>query len=325
MLIATFNCLTIGFAIITTFIGFITPGCASNDSKKGAKSAKVKAAKKDVVSPLKKTDNNSSQMKKVKEDSKKESKAKKDSKQETSKKGPEPKDDNNNTTCTKRDDEGSKKLDPTKELSLREDSKKKDDKEEKSLKETSKKDEPKKDDDKGETSHKETSKKEEVSIKDDPKQEGSKKEDAPPSLKEMPMKDATKEFNNFVGKKDAPEKKEESGKKDQQSNEIKPSLEKIVFEKGTGNAIITLENKTDLKRAIKIKCSDNNIYKVNPVFHYIESGKTVSVEVIRSGDQRKVDKLVVLNTPATLDGHDPQKEFKSGGKYTSIVIPLAVA
>uniref|UniRef100_A0A0K0FP59 Major sperm protein n=1 Tax=Strongyloides venezuelensis TaxID=75913 RepID=A0A0K0FP59_STRVS len=320
MLIDTFNCLTIGFTIIITFIAFITPGCASNDSKKGAKSVKVKAAKKDVVSPLKKTDNNSSQMKKVKEDSKKENKVIKDSKQETSKKGPEPKDDNNNTTCTKKDDEGSKKLDPTKELSLKEDSKKKDDKEEKSLKETSKKD-----DDKGEKSHKDTSKKEEVSIKDDQKQEGSKKEDGPPSLKEMPMKDATKEFNNFVGKKGVPEKKEESGKKDQQTNEIKPNIEKIVFEKGTGNAVITLENKTDLKRAIKIKCSDNVLYKVNPVFHYIESGKTISVEVIRSGDQKKVDKLVVLNTPATLDGHDPQKEFKSGGKYTSIVIPLAVA
>uniref|UniRef100_A0A0K0EN02 Major sperm protein n=1 Tax=Strongyloides stercoralis TaxID=6248 RepID=A0A0K0EN02_STRER len=166
--------------------------------------------------------------------------------------------------------------------------------------------------------------------KDEKKQgDNEKKEKEDGDKKDEPRKEESKKEE----KKE--ENKEEKKENDQVNNddvkqgsdvcEVKPDKDKLIFEKGLGKLVFQLENKTDVKRAIKIKCSDNNIYKLNPVYSYIEPGKAINVEVIRFDSPEKNDKLLILNTQAVLEKGEPQDEFNKNENYPSCAIQLSVA
>ena len=45
--------------------------------------------------------------------------------------------------------------------------------------------------------------------------------------------------------------------------------------------------------AVKIKCSDNNLYKVRPVYAVVPAGGQVALELARAAGPAKQDKLVI--------------------------------
>ncbi|WKY12491.1 hypothetical protein Q1695_003796 [Nippostrongylus brasiliensis] len=71
--------------------------------------------------------------------------------------------------------------------------------------------------------------------------------------------------------------------------------------------ILYVTNNTDKKQALKMKCSNNNLFKINPVFATIERGKSVLVIVRKSAGAVTVEKIQVLTKPT--DDNDPQKAF----------------
>ena len=57
---------------------------------------------------------------------------------------------------------------------------------------------------------------------------------------------------------------------------------------------VIILNRSTVRQAIKIKCTDNKAYKVRPVYAAIEPGKTTSILVLRQNGINKTDKLVIL-------------------------------
>ena len=57
---------------------------------------------------------------------------------------------------------------------------------------------------------------------------------------------------------------------------------KLEWENNGGVQNVVLRNNTGERRAIKIKCSDTQRYRVNPVYAFVESGKHTVANGIRS-------------------------------------------
>uniref|UniRef100_A0A914SA97 MSP domain-containing protein n=1 Tax=Parascaris equorum TaxID=6256 RepID=A0A914SA97_PAREQ len=57
---------------------------------------------------------------------------------------------------------------------------------------------------------------------------------------------------------------------------------------------VILTNPTEERRAIKVKCSDNNLYRVNPVFSFVEPGQSLGIDIIRHNGGAKIDKMVFV-------------------------------
>ncbi|KAK6044723.1 hypothetical protein COOONC_17772 [Cooperia oncophora] len=76
------------------------------------------------------------------------------------------------------------------------------------------------------------------------------------------------------------------------------------------------------KQAMKLKCSNNGMYKVNPVFAMIEAGKTIDIVISRTGGPVKPEKILVLTLP--FDGTDPQKAYadKDNVHPAILTVPL---
>jgi len=97
---------------------------------------------------------------------------------------------------------------------------------------------------------------------------------------------------------------------------------------GAGLMRVQLHNPTDTRRAIKIKCSDNAIYRVNPVYGYVEPGQNLSIEIVRrNGQNSKIDKLVFVTAKAPLGNMSVKDLFKSApkGDLPLMTLPLRAA
>jgi len=102
----------------------------------------------------------------------------------------------------------------------------------------------------------------------------------------------------------------------------------LQFSGNGGLMRVQLHNPTDTRRAIKIKCTDNAIYRVNPVYGYLEPGENLSIEVVRqSGVGAKSDKLVVVTAKAPLENMSVKDVFKSApkGDLPLMTLPLRAA
>jgi glycine cleavage system regulatory protein len=73
---------------------------------------------------------------------------------------------------------------------------------------------------------------------------------------------------------------------------VKPGS--LLFTDNGGQGKLTLENKTGKRMAIKMKCSDNNIYRISPVFALIDQEGNATVEITRSAGVPKAEKLAVV-------------------------------
>ncbi|GMT35680.1 hypothetical protein PFISCL1PPCAC_28769, partial [Pristionchus fissidentatus] len=60
--------------------------------------------------------------------------------------------------------------------------------------------------------------------------------------------------------------------------------------------------------AVKIKCSNNDVYRVSPVYCNLEPGQSVRLQVVRDAGQPGTDKLVVIYRPSRYS--NPRDAFK---------------
>ena len=90
-----------------------------------------------------------------------------------------------------------------------------------------------------------------------------------------------------------------------------------------GKTTLQLQNPGGVKMMFKVKCTNNNEYRVNPVYGFIEAGAKAPVEVIRLAGPPKDDKLVVHFAPAPAGATDAQAAFKSATPTGNVTINLS--
>ena len=74
--------------------------------------------------------------------------------------------------------------------------------------------------------------------------------------------------------------------------------------------------------AVKVKCSDDNLYRVAPVYSFVDAGETANFKVTRQSGPVKTDKLVLLYTEVDPDDADPMVPFAAGAPTEQIILPL---
>ncbi|KAI6172517.1 Major sperm protein [Aphelenchoides besseyi] len=75
--------------------------------------------------------------------------------------------------------------------------------------------------------------------------------------------------------------------------------------------------------ALKVRCSNNHIYRVNPVYSFLESGQAHEFEVIRlQGGEARKDKLQILFTIARENDLVPSSLFGNTAKVRSLIVPI---
>jgi len=108
--------------------------------------------------------------------------------------------------------------------------------------------------------------------------------------------------------------------------EIKP--EALRFTDKGGDAKLKVDNNTGRRVAIKIKCSDNNLYHLKPVYFVVEKDGTAEVDVKRLDGAAKPDKLAIVYTEMPNDATDAQAVFQSNPAADKLVtanVPVFVS
>lgn len=77
-------------------------------------------------------------------------------------------------------------------------------------------------------------------------------------------------------------------------DQIKMEPAELRWTASGGLQKISLMNQSGERQAIKVKCSDNAVYRVNPVYAFVEPGQTLNVDVLRQNGSNKVDKIVFV-------------------------------
>ncbi|KAK6032959.1 MSP domain protein [Ostertagia ostertagi] len=90
-----------------------------------------------------------------------------------------------------------------------------------------------------------------------------------------------------------------------------------------GKSTHQLNNSGDQKMIFKVKSSNNNEYRVNPVFGFVDASGNTSIEVTRLAGAPKDDKLVVQFAPAPADATDAQAAFAQVQPTGNVTITLS--
>ncbi|KHJ90637.1 MSP domain protein [Oesophagostomum dentatum] len=87
---------------------------------------------------------------------------------------------------------------------------------------------------------------------------------------------------------------------------------------------VNVINDTQERKFFKVKCSDNMLYRVNPVFGSVEPGKSARIDILRQNGGAKIDKIVLVTTKAE-EGEIPSREVFNQARATEMmVLPLLV-
>lgn len=85
-----------------------------------------------------------------------------------------------------------------------------------------------------------------------------------------------------------------------------------------------LHNNSAARLAFKVKSTNNDHYRLKPVYGFIEPGETVQLEVTRTEGPIKEDRLVIQFTEASVDSNDAQAFWKGGATAQGdVTLPLS--
>ena len=92
-----------------------------------------------------------------------------------------------------------------------------------------------------------------------------------------------------------------------------------------GNSTHQLNNTGTDRLAFKVKSSNNNEYRIKPVFGFIEPGAATLLEITRTAGPPREDKLVVHFAVVAVDATEAKAAFEGAQPVGSITIPLSAA
>ncbi|CAI2354800.1 unnamed protein product [Caenorhabditis sp. 36 PRJEB53466] len=77
------------------------------------------------------------------------------------------------------------------------------------------------------------------------------------------------------------------------------------------------------KLIFKIKSSNNNEYRITPVFGFVDPSGSKDISITRTAGPPKEDKLVIHFAPAPADATDAQAAFAAITPAGTVTIPLS--
>lgn len=85
---------------------------------------------------------------------------------------------------------------------------------------------------------------------------------------------------------------------------------------------LQFSNETSPTFIFQVKSSNNDHYRVRPVYGFVEPEGQTPVEIIRLDGPPKEDKFVVLWAEVPAEETDPQAPFKAGAEAGEIMLPV---
>ncbi|ETN69211.1 MSP domain protein [Necator americanus] len=82
---------------------------------------------------------------------------------------------------------------------------------------------------------------------------------------------------------------------------------------------VNVINDTQDRKFFKVKCSDNMLYRVNPVFGSVEPGRSARIDILRQNGGAKIDKIVLVTTKAE-EGEVPCREVFNQARETEMMM-----
>uniref|UniRef100_A0A0R3RQP9 Major sperm protein n=1 Tax=Elaeophora elaphi TaxID=1147741 RepID=A0A0R3RQP9_9BILA len=104
--------------------------------------------------------------------------------------------------------------------------------------------------------------------------------------------------------------------------DLKMEPSELRWNTSCGLQNVFISNPTNKRRAIKVKCSDNNLYRVNPVYSFIEPGQVLPIDILRQNGGAKVDKMVFTAAAAKKEDQNPRALFQNNLPKPMMVLPL---
>ncbi|KAF8384189.1 ssp-35 [Pristionchus pacificus] len=97
------------------------------------------------------------------------------------------------------------------------------------------------------------------------------------------------------------------------------------FHAGGGNVTVKIVSTSESKLAFKVKSSNNECYRVKPVFGFIEPKADSPLEIMRIAGPPKDDKLVVQWAEVPPEETDPKAPFAAQAQQGEVILPLKAA
>ncbi|MFH4979962.1 hypothetical protein AB6A40_006671 [Gnathostoma spinigerum] len=89
-----------------------------------------------------------------------------------------------------------------------------------------------------------------------------------------------------------------------------------------GNAVHSIINLTDNRMAYKTKCSNNDCYRVTPVYGFIEKQGKMDLTIIRLAGPPREDKFVIQYCEVPDEEDDPKAPFQAGAQEGEVILPV---
>ncbi|KAF8383177.1 hypothetical protein PRIPAC_72319 [Pristionchus pacificus] len=96
----------------------------------------------------------------------------------------------------------------------------------------------------------------------------------------------------------------------------------MSFPAAGGTITAKMTNPSESRLAIKVKTSNNECYRVKPVYGFIESKGEAPLEVMRLNGPPKDDKIVVQWAEVPLEETDPKAPFAAQAQQGEVILPL---
>ncbi|VIO96711.1 major sperm protein, putative [Brugia malayi] len=89
-----------------------------------------------------------------------------------------------------------------------------------------------------------------------------------------------------------------------------------------GQSVHQIANPSGVRLAFKVKSTNNNDYRLKPVYGFVEPGATAPLEITRTAGPPKEDKFVIQFKEAAADAADPTAIFKGGPPVGEVTLPI---
>ncbi|GMT33225.1 hypothetical protein PFISCL1PPCAC_24523, partial [Pristionchus fissidentatus] len=111
------------------------------------------------------------------------------------------------------------------------------------------------------------------------------------------------------------------------THEVRIEPSELRWKSTGGIQHVAVYNHSNVKKAVKVKCSDNLLYRVNPVHAFIPAGGSVRVDILRQNGTAKVDKIVIIAADAGKDDSVPRDVLNRSKAVNTdmMVLPLIVS
>ena len=93
---------------------------------------------------------------------------------------------------------------------------------------------------------------------------------------------------------------------------------------GGGVTVHNVVNATDGRLAIKVKSTNNDHYRVKPVYEFIQPGGSVQLEITRIAGPPKDDKFIIQYL-ANADAADAKAAFTGASPQGDVSLPISAS